>query len=163
MAYLYFYSVNPWLVYDICTKYYKGECLVYAAEEFDLKDNPPTSNPIEIYKAYKQICEDTKHDDRFKGILQTMEKVARQKLKDSEISELQRDEIIDRLQDLIEVEETDEFTPVLYVIDRKATDSEFWDKDGFGEPSKEYIIRRLERQNYEVLSYEKFSPALKNP
>lgn len=114
------YSVNSWLAYTINERYYGGEHFVWCAPVFDAEavprldqTLPPTSNPREVYRRYKdEVHRADRHgptiEDNKTGILRGVDA----KRNAGMINEGQQKEITE----IVNTVECVEFRPLLYLI-----------------------------------------------
>lgn len=110
---LLFYSTQTELVHSLSVQYYSGCFYVYCVDGFDVADNPPSSNPRQIYIVLRDIAQ--QGDRGHPKLLVTkiaLKRVARKKWKEGNISEQQFREIQWRISHA----DTREFSPRIYLI-----------------------------------------------
>lgn len=145
------YSVNTYLAHYINEKFYKGIHYVWCAPEFYNDNNPPSSNPKEIYNSlYEEIKKCDKHSAKIEqnrlGLLKGVEAM----FKSGVITKLDRDDIYI----IIENAEIKHFTPLLYIIDQnrvKRKMNAVPRKERANVISDEFIIKDLYTNEFDVI------------
>lgn len=146
-----YYSVNTWLSYKINEMYYNDFHFIWCAPRFDEKDNPPSSNPREIYLSLiKDVEGKDGHSAKIEknkiGIL----KGAEEKLKEGVIT----DEIKADIESIVAAAEISDFRPVIYVINKakaKKLVEPVSIKYKANVFSREFKIKKLSSQDFEVI------------
>jgi hypothetical protein len=98
------YSANPWITYDIVTRYRKGVFFVWCSEYFDSSSAiggsagraiAPSSCPKEIYNQLQKAWDnEDKHNALVTGYIKTFKRLAKVWLADGSISQTESEEII---------------------------------------------------------------------
>lgn len=163
MGQLYLYSTNAIVVYDLCVNYYKGNFRVYGTKEFDSSlTNDASSDPQQIYHDFLKLIRDKdKAHRRYVDTEVKMSNLARAKYSAKEITLDQFDEIrqiLSALEPSLEF-----FCPLVYVIFRNDIEMEYKHSNGGGNPSEEFFIPILDRQQFEILTIELLARRISNP
>ena len=98
------YSTNPWITYDIATRYRKGVFFVWCSEYFDSNSAigasaaraiAPSSCPKEIYiQLQKAWDNEDRHNALVTGYIKTFKRLSKAWLADGSINKVQSEEII---------------------------------------------------------------------
>jgi hypothetical protein len=98
------YSTNPWITYDIVTRYRKGNFFVWCSEYFDSSSAigssaaraiAPSSCPKEIYIQLQKAWEnEDRHNALVKGYITTFKRLAKAWAADGSITKGQSEEIV---------------------------------------------------------------------
>lgn len=148
---LFLYSVNSYLAYYINEKYYKGTHYVWCAPSFDDENNPPSSNPKDIYATYEEdIRKKDKHSMQIEKNKSGILKGAVKMFESWKITQDEKDDIILMINDA----DITDFTPVLYIIDQKLVNKKIKTPsliEKAGKFSDEYQIYDLLTNEFDVI------------
>ena len=148
---LFLYSVNSYLSYYINEKYYEGNHYVWCASSFNGNINPPSSNPKDIYAAYKEdIRRNDKHSAQIKQNKLGILKGADAMFESGKITQDEKDDIIF----LTNEADITDFTPVIYIIDKNIIDKKIKKPsltEKAGKFSDEYQIYDLHTDEFDVI------------
>ena len=148
-----YYSVNTYLSYKINKIFYKDSHYVWCAPNFDEDDNPPSSNPKEIYLSLlKDVKLNDKHSAKIEKNKMGLIKGANEQHKNSVITDMQRDEI----HEIVAQAEISYFRPIIYVINKTEVEKNKLEEyvprairaDYF---SNEIIIEKLPGEFFEII------------
>jgi hypothetical protein len=152
MKTLVYYSVNTKLAYQINKRYYNHEHYVWVAPFYNEPfENPPTSNPKDIYK---NLIEEVKRNDNHSSkILQNktgLIKGAKYKHSANLISKSEREEI----EEIVKNATLNMFAPCLYIIPEKEV-SLIIERVPVTEKanvlSYEYLIKNLSVEKFDMI------------
>ena len=138
------YSANPWYSLEVAEKYRGGRYFAWVCEYFDSeRDAPassagsliaPSSNPRKIYQdLLHEFHAQEEHSRIIKDHKRTFQRLAKQWLASSEITEEQFDEIVAS----VRAKSWRIWKPVIYVIPRASLD-----------PSRIFQVARTARAGY---------------
>jgi hypothetical protein len=154
------FSTNTWLAYIISERFYNGIHYVWCSPYFNSKvlpdydcTNPPTSNPIEIYKILQEeSLRGDRHSPKIKENKVGIIKGAIYNQKMGVITEEQKKDIIA----IVEIAETKDFRPLLYLIPFSIVSSIVKAvpvKDRAHPLSMEFVIESLPRNLFEIIEF----------
>lgn len=150
------YSANTWIAYLISEQFYRQKHYVWCTSYFDPRQNnldaavPPTSSPLEIYRdLYEQTSRGDRHSSKVEENRVGILRGANAKYNEGVITSGQKRRIVA----IVDVAETRDFRPLLYVIPFQQVVKLMRDpppEDKAHPLSDEYIIDLLPRKNFDV-------------
>lgn len=154
------YSINSWLAYIIAKRYYRHEHFVWCSPFFNSRTissidstTPPTSNPYEIYCNWREeVRNGDRHSAKVKENKVGILKGATVKRQAGIISAEQERDIVS----IVEIAETKEFRPLIYIIPFTAVSSiliEVPIKERAHPLSIEYVIESLPRDHFDIIEF----------
>ena len=156
---MFLYSTNCWLAYLLGEEYYGGTHFVWCSRYFDPmrrpgtlgRTPPPTSSPKDIFTALaKEVHGVDRHGFKIQSLRDGLARGAAIRRDNKEVTLQKYQEIIE----VIGAAEIVDFTPLLYVIDARATQDrlEAVPTAQKAHPlSDEYKIARLHSREFDVL------------
>ena len=150
---LLFYSVNSFLSYMINETYYNGEHYVWVAPSYNVEDNPPSSNPAELYSIIlNDVTKKDNHSSFIKrnkiGILNGAE----QKFEEKVITLDEKNEIIT----ILDKSDISDYRPLLYIIPSERVNKLIKRVDLMTRASpfsKEFKIENLKRIDFDIIEF----------
>lgn len=146
------YSVNTYLAHYINEKFYMGTHYVWCSPCFDSENNPPSSNPKEIFLG---LFEDVRREDVHSAKVQQNKlgliKGAEIMLQKGIITKKEREEILVMIHDA----SIRSFSPLIYVIDQSKVHSKAYPvpvKEKANLFSEEYFIYDLNSDEFDTIS-----------
>lgn len=147
------YSVNSYLAHWINENFYQGIHYVWCTPLFNCENNPPSSNPKEIYNSLiEDVKRQDKHSDKIRknklGLLKGTEKMFELGI----ITQKERDDILL----IIREASINKFSPLLYIIDLNQAGKKFNPvprEERANILSDEYIIKNLYTDEFDVIYF----------
>jgi len=148
------YSVNTYLAHYINETFYGGKHYVWCAPNFVAKNNPPSSNPKDIYITLKNdICRGDNHSAIILQNKLGLTRGAELMFANGKITESQRDEVLM----IVNNAELEHFVPLLYVIEKNKTISRTMNINRTERAnilSEETLIPDLQTDEFDVVTFE---------
>lgn len=152
------YSTNTWLAYVIGDRFYGGDHYIWCTPDFDARAlapidqvTPPSSSPAEIYRdLYEDVRRGDDHSSKIKDNKAGILRGIAAKRAAGIISESEEGHIVS----MMERARGRDFRPLLYVIpyERVRGNIQAAPVELRAHPlSREYIIERLPRRDFDVL------------
>jgi hypothetical protein len=157
---LFLYSTCTWLSFVIAEEFYRGDHFVWCTPYFDADaipqfgaSLPPTSCPKEIYLSLaEEVLRGDRHSAKIESTRRGILKGAAIKHSAGVVSDAE----FNQIKAMVELAETRDFKPLLYIIPFEAVESMLQDvpiRERAHPLSPEFMIERLPRKSFDVLDF----------
>jgi len=151
---LFFYSVNTDLAHYINEKFYNGLHYIWCTDCFNKRGNPPSSNPRELYIAYRSdVSRGDTHSEKISKNKLGLLKGAKIMRDNGKITEKEFEEI----KFIVGKADMRYFEPLLYIIDKSRVKDKVKTvprNERANPMSDEYKIADLCTNEFDVISFE---------